>query len=746
MGGRKTPKRAERGQESSQKELEAARAEARQAWDHLNTIPTPIMAIDKDFTITFMNPAGAGVAGKTPEQVIGTKCYDLFKTTHCQTSECRCGQAMARGEVATGETVVDPQGLNIPIQYTGAPIRDEKGAVVGALEYVIDITATKKAMDEAFQKVEFLNSIPTPVVAVDKEFGIQYINPAGAGAVGRSVEACLAQKCFSLFNTPHCNTADCQLGKAMRENGVFTADTIAGLPSGKLPIRYTGAPLKDADGNLVGALEFVLDITSEMDSLKGVLELVDAAVKGDLGTRADVDKFEGNFQKIVQGVNDALDAVVGPVNEATAVLEKMAANDLTARVLGDYRGDHAKIKDALNTALDNLTELVTQIGGAVQGLTIAKEQLAQSSDQASQASQQVATTTSQLAQGTSQQAASAQEVNQAVEQLSQAIEQVAKGSQAQSQAVEGVSGLANKVAQAADQTAESSQGAAEGARRAAEAAQNGAGMVQNTIDGMARIKSTVEAASEEISRSGERSAEIGKIVSVIQDIAAQTNLLALNAAIEAARAGEQGRGFAVVADEVRQLAERVAKATKEIADLIGGVQETVQRSVKAMEEGATEVDAGTKVAAEAGGALQQILAAVDNVNGQIEQIAAASQELKASGTEMAEEVGSIRNVVEQNTAATEQMQASAGQVSQSVAAIAGVAEENSSATEEVSASAEEMNAQVEEVTAATHSLGEMAESLQSQVAQFRLNGAHSGNGNGKQAPGRTVEQTVEAGS
>ena len=286
MGGRKTPKRAERGQDNCRKELEAARADAKQAWDHLNTIPTPIMAIDKDFTITFMNPAGAGVAGKTPEQVIGTKCYDLFKTTHCNTSECRCSQAMARGEVATGETVVDPQGLNIPIQYTGAPVRDEKGAVVGALEYVIDVTATKKAMDDAFEKVEFLNSIPTPVVAVDKEFSIRYINPAGAGAVGRSVEACLGQKCFSLFNTPHCNTADCQLGGAMREDGVFTADTVAGLPSGKLPIRYTGAPLKDAEGNLVGALEFVLDISKEMEITDGITELAKAAIhKRDHGIR-----------------------------------------------------------------------------------------------------------------------------------------------------------------------------------------------------------------------------------------------------------------------------------------------------------------------------------------------------------------------------------------------------------------------------------------------------------------------------
>ena len=164
-----------------------------------------------------------------------------------------------------------------------------------------------------------------------------------------------------------------------------------------------------------------------------------------------------------------------------------------------------------------------------------------------------------------------------------------------------------------------------------------------------------------------------------------------------------------------------------------------------MADGATEMDSGTKVAAEAGDALKQILAAVDSVNEQIQQIAAGSGELKASGGEMLQAIGSIRSVVEQNTAATEEMQASAGQVGQSVSAIAGVAEENSSATEQVSASAQEMNAQVEEVTAATHTLGEMADALQKQVAQFRLdNGASSGNG--KQARRAAAEkETAEAG-
>ncbi|NQU22249.1 MAG: PAS domain-containing protein, partial [Candidatus Nealsonbacteria bacterium] len=129
----------------AKEETEQALQQAKQAVDNLNNLPTPVMGIDKNYNVTFMNPAGAGVLGSTPEQVIGQKCYSLFKTPHCQTAECRCAQAMQQDGVFTGETVADPNGLNMPIQYTGAPIKDAGGGIIGALEFVVDISETKKA-------------------------------------------------------------------------------------------------------------------------------------------------------------------------------------------------------------------------------------------------------------------------------------------------------------------------------------------------------------------------------------------------------------------------------------------------------------------------------------------------------------------------------------------------------------------------------------------------------------------------
>jgi len=240
------------------------------------------MTIDREFNVNFMNPAGASVVGLTVEQCLGKKCYNLFKTLHCQTSECRCDQAMQKDGIFTGETVVDPKGLNIPIQYTGAPVKDASGKVIGALEFVVDITETRKAMDDANLKVDYLNKIPTPVMVVDKDFNVQYMNPAGAEAVRKTAEACKGQKCFSLFNTGHCQTPECRVAQAMKHDGIFTGDTSARLPDGELPIRYTGAPLKDTNENIIGGLEYVIDISEEGMAVEQVQSLVQAALKGQL--------------------------------------------------------------------------------------------------------------------------------------------------------------------------------------------------------------------------------------------------------------------------------------------------------------------------------------------------------------------------------------------------------------------------------------------------------------------------------
>ena len=697
---------------------------------YLDKIPTPVMAIDKDFNVKYMNPAGAQVVGRTPETCIGQKCFNLFNTHHCNTADCQVGKAIREDKACTSDTIARLPSGELPIRYTGTPLKDEQGNIIGGLEYVLDITQEKIAKVEAETKIDYLNKIPTPVMVVDKEFNVKFMNPAGAQAVGRTPETCIGQKCYSLFNTLHCNTADCQVGKAMRENGIFTNDTIARLPSGELPIRYTGAPLKDEQGNIIGGLEYVLDITAEIQSVNGVLNLVASATEGKLNERADISQYVGNFKKIIAGINDLLNAVVNPINEAADVLSAMANKDFTQNMNGDYKGDFANMKKSVNAVIHNLGKLIGQVKENAASVAGASQQLHNAAEQAGSATNQIASVSQQVAKGAEEQTRSVDEVKNALNDLDKAILQVTNGSSEQSKSVIEATNLVQQVHKAIELSAQNAQAAANNAEQATNNAKDGAEKVESTITGMTKIDSAMKDVTDKITLLGQHSDEIGKMIAVIDDIAAQTNLLALNAAIEAARAGEQGRGFAVVADEVKKLAERTAKETQDIANLVGAVQKGVSESIKSANEGSKQTEEGNKLANEAGNALNQIMEASRSLLEQIEQMSAASEQISASASDVVKVIDNLSTVAEQNSAASEQMMSNKTQLGDSTNTVASITEENSASTEELSASAEEMSAQVEEVVASAQSLSAMAIELQSLVDTFKIDGAaNSGNEN-----------------
>jgi methyl-accepting chemotaxis protein len=193
--------------------------------------------------------------------------------------------------------------------------------------------------------------------------------------------------------------------------------------------------------------------------------------------------------------------------------------------------------------------------------------------------------------------------------------------------------------------AQNCQMAAEGAQRASQAAQNGAEVVATTVAVMVQIADKVQNSARTVTSLGERSDQIGAIIGTIEDIADQTNLLALNAAIEAARAGEQGRGFAVVADEVRALAERTTRATREIGEMIKAIQNETKTAVTAMEQGVHQVEAGTIEAEKSGHALQDILQQINDVAMQVNQIATAAEEQTATTCGISNNMQQITEVV-----------------------------------------------------------------------------------------------------
>lgn len=359
-----------------------------------------------------------------------------------------------------------------------------------------------------------------------------------------------------------------------------------------------------------------------------------------------------------------IQSIMKPIRQMADVTKKVSAGDLTEQVEVVANDEIGQLGTSFNHMLYSLRELLTKINQSAQHLAASTQQLNAGSEQTAQTTKEVTVAIQEVAAGSEVQMTSAEESARAMEEISAGVQRIAESSSLVS-----------------DSSITASKNASEGNA-----------VLEEVIAQMQSINQSVQEGGSLVKLLGNHSQQIGRIIEVITQISDQTNLLALNAAIEAARAGEHGRGFAVVADEVRKLAEESKQSANQIADLIMTVQRDTDRAVAVMAEGEEKAESGLRIVDTAGQSFQAILQSIQQVTGEIQEIAATSQEMSASTEE----------------------------ITASVEEVASIASEAAASTNQVAASAHTQLESTRQITQSIHELSKLAMDLQDTVNRFKM--------------------------
>ncbi|MBB5175044.1 methyl-accepting chemotaxis protein [Texcoconibacillus texcoconensis] len=433
----------------------------------------------------------------------------------------------------------------------------------------------------------------------------------------------------------------------LHENETFIGETDV------LGQNYLGAyrPLENENGDTIGILTLATSqeivnetITQTMQGLLIVLiiVIVVAVVSVILFSRKTAVRLEN-------------------ISEA---MEKAGEGDFTETVQDDNQDEIGQLVNSYNNMKNNLKGLI----------------------------QKVADTSQQVAASSEQLNASSEETTRATDEISRSIQEVSGGAEKAVESTEYSKGMVSEISTGIEQIANNVQEVSESSLQSYEKASQGEKVIDKTVNQMNMIHEKTDSTSQLVDQLGKKSEKIGDIVSLITGISEQTNLLALNAAIEAARAGEHGKGFAVVADEVRKLAEQSAESSQQISEMIEEIQSDIDNAVHSMGEGRSAVKEGISFVYQAGDSFKDITTVISNVTSQVQEVSAAAQQINVSSQSM---VTSIDDTTK-------------------------VAQSSAEHTQNVAASTEEQNASMQEITAASHSLARMAQDLQESVKTFKL--------------------------
>ncbi|PWR69593.1 PAS domain-containing protein [Methanospirillum stamsii] len=673
--------------------------------------PYAIFTLNLDLEITDVNPAFSKLSGYSPEQLLSMKLQD-FKVI--QRGGPGVSDAIKSGKIEGGNMIVQfPVGIR-HVDYFYIPIKDPRGNVHKIIEIFLDQTSLVEKLDES---ETLINESPAGIITTDLNGKILSSNKAFQDIIQLS-ESKLTTMSLRDINVigREGTTINEIISTKKSGTGTITVD----LGSFTRILNYTYIPILDVNNNVTKIVMMYIDITTikkmvvyleqsinnlyenlsslshgntsftstvlDADSeiagakeqfvrisqavntareaiarlVRDSTQIAHAAIEGDLSFRIDQTMHEGDYRKVIEGMNQTQASIETPVKEAMRIAKEYAGYNFTARFdkKQEIKGDWISFREALDEIGDKISEAIATINSQVKNLSL-------NADQAN-------VNVGEIVQGAGQMAHSASQVSTNAEQGNSGVQQILKA----------MEDLTITVADVSKKTEEVS----EYSRNANDLAKEGTTLAKKAEDGMQVITISADDMNRLIGEIQQDMGQIGKIVRLISDIASQTNLLALNAAIEAARAGEAGRGFAVVAAEVKALATESRISAENIAEMITSLQKKSEDAGNSSETAAKAIKEGNIALSDTLKVFGKLAESVSGISMHVEQVAAMTEEQASGVEEVTASVNEISNLLDGN--------------SKEAVEIAGIAEESAASIDELKMVIEQVNSGTSQVSKA----------------------------------------------
>ena len=655
--------------------------------------PTPMLMMDLEFNITNVNKAYVKLTGISREKLLAMSARD-FNIKKKEGHGIK--EALETKQGVTGNINIEfPTGEKI-IEQDTIPLIDLEGNVTNILTAYKDMTPTLKLQEYQNVEVKRVSENLEKLASGTFDLNFDIVDPNE-----------YTKEAFDNFVIigDHMKAARDSIAAVVSESNMLSVAAVEGrLDARGDADKFSGGyweivaginktfesvarPLKGMSRSIEmiskGNMPKIIDkkFKGDYDVLKNSVNkcveainflitdvnmLAEAGVEGKLDIRADASKHQGDYGKIIEGINNTLDAVIIPLNEGMKIANEYANNNFTAEFDEniEVKGEFVEFRDALNNIGVRVGKALKEVVDISNLVLVNINETTKALDEITKAVEQVSVNSNQTSEDSGHQLEAIENVGQEISDLSAAIQEIASTSQTVKETVESVSSIGIEASRLGNEA--------------------------NTK--MKEVERISQISVDEINALNEKMREISNIVKLITDISNQTNLLALNAAIEAARAGEHGRGFAVVAGEVRNLAGESKQATDSIDKLISGIQSDSDRTAESMKTGYQEIQSGIDSVDKAVEALNQMVKGASEVDIGMNEIAKTTED-QANAT---------------------------NRVIQSMEDVTRFAKENLSRIEDVAALTEEVSASTEEVTSGSVEVSDIAEKLRDMVAAFKV--------------------------